>query len=429
MSRRSGIRTELVLAGTSHRRAGVELRERLSLASAGRAKLARNLSEGGEAVVLATCNRTEVYLAHREPRAAADRARRELARHAAVRESALAPKLYTLEGEDAARHLFRVAAGLDSLVRGETQILGQVREAYKAAQAAGETGAVLDSLFRRALRAGRRVRAETGIAELAPSIPLAAAELARRVLGELEGRRVLVIGAGKMGGLAAENLVGRGVENVFVANHNRERAEKLARRFGGKAVGFDAIREELEHVDLVVSSTRCPQTILSADDVAPALARRKRRPLVLIDIAVPRDLDAAIGALDGALLYDIDDLGDDAGDALGEGSEDLLAAEAIVAEEAGRFRAWQLSLDVRAEITALRERAEEIRARELTRAESRLRTLSPREHDAVEAVTAQIVNKLLHAPTVRIKQAATEGDAEQYADALRYLFALGDRER
>jgi glutamyl-tRNA reductase len=428
MSRPAVPSKELVVVGTSHRRARVELRERLSLTPRGAAELARTVAADGEAAVLSTCNRTEVYLAHPHPGAAAARAHRELARLTGASEAELAPNLYTLQGEDAARHLCRVAAGLDSLVRGETQILGQVRAAYKDAQAAGETGVVLNCLFRRALRAGRRVRAETRIQELAPSVPRAAAELARRVVGELEGRRILLIGAGKMSQLAAASLVSRGADNVFVANHTPERAEKLAERFGGEAVGFDRIPVELERADLVVSSTRCPQAVLSAEQVAPALQRREGGPLVFIDIAVPRDLDPEIGGLDGARLYDIDDLGDPDGEEAVEGREDVLAAEAIAAEEAARFRDWQLSLDVRAEIAALRDRAEEIRIHEVTRAESRLRELSPRESEAVDAVTAQIVNKLLHAPTVRIKQAATQGEAQQYADALRYLFALGDRE-
>jgi glutamyl-tRNA reductase len=428
MSRPEVSRKELVAVGTSHRRAGIELRERLCLTAPRAAQLARTLAEDGEAAVLSTCNRTEVYLAHPDAGSVSARAHRELAKLTGVAEAELAPTLYTLQGEDAARHLCRVAAGLDSLVRGETQILGQVRAAYKDAQAAGGTGVILNCLFRRALRAGRRVRAETRIQELAPSVPRAAAELARRVVGELEGRRILLIGAGKMSQLAAASLVGQGADNVFVANHTLERAEQLAARFGGEAVGFDGIPGELERADLVVSSTRCPQAILSAEQVAPALRRREGRPLVFIDIAVPRDLDPGIGGLEGARLYDIDDLGDDDGEGLVEGREEVLAAEAIAADEAARFREWQLALDVRAEIAALRDRAEEIRVGEVTRAESRLRALSPREREAVDAVTAQIVNKLLHAPTVRMKQAATEGEAQQYADALRYLFALGDRE-
>jgi glutamyl-tRNA reductase len=419
MSRPAVSPKELVAVGTSHRRAGVELRERLSLTAPRAAGLARVLAQDGEAVVLSTCNRTEVYLAHPAPDAVAARAHLELARLTGVSQAELAPKLYTLQGEDAARHLFRVAAGLDSLVRGETQILGQVRAAFRDAQAAGQTGVILNSLFRRALRAGRRVRAETRIQELAPSVPGAAAELARRVVGELEGRRILLIGAGKMSQLAAASLVGHGADNVFV--------EKLAARFGGEAVGFDRIPEELERADLVVSSTRCPQAILFAEQVAPALERRKGRPLVFIDIAVPRDLDPGIGGLEGARLYDIDDLGDEEGVRAVE-REEVVAAEAIAAEEAARFREWHLSLGVRTEIAALRDRAEEIRVHEVTRAASRLRALSPREREAVDAVTAQIVNKLLHAPTVRMKQAATQGEAQQYADALRYLFALGERE-
>jgi glutamyl-tRNA reductase len=251
----------------------------------------------------------------------------------------------------------------------------------------------------------------------------AAAQLAREVFGELAGRHILIIGAGKMGELAAGSLVSGGVENVFIANRTLERAAALAARFGGRAVAFERLGAELERADVVVASTSCPRLIVSADQVASALVRRRGRPLLLIDIAVPRDLDPAIGELAGCSLYNVDDLG-----AVGESRADTRAefsrAEAIAAEEAGRFLAWRRSLEVVPAITSLRRRAEEIRADELERANAKLGALSTAERRAVEAVTAQIVNKLLHAPTVRVKEAAERPDGALYAAALRHLFAL-----
>ncbi len=416
----------VVVVGTSHRRADVALRERLHVAPETAGAVARELADAGcEAVVLSTCNRTEIYLSAAGDEHAVSRARAALAERAGVADGEL--PLFEYDDDAAALHLFRVAAGLDSVVLGETQILGQIRDAYAAARAAGSTGPALNRLFAQALHTGRKVRSQTALSELASSVPAAAAELAARVLGDLRGRRILVIGAGKMGELTAKHFAGRGVALVSVANHTIGRAEELARRVGGEAGGFERIGAELERADVVVSSTRCPRYVLTADDVAPALRRRGGRPLLLIDIAVPRDLDPAIGRLEGASLYDIDHLGAALGEELAPRRDEILEADALIGQEVDSFRAWRLSLDVVPAIAALRRRAEEIRADELARSEARLRTLSPREREVVDVVTAQIVNKLLHSPTVRIKEAAADADGAAYAVALRHLFALDEQ--
>jgi glutamyl-tRNA reductase len=414
----------LVMLGTSHRRAGLDVRERFHLVPAAAAALAARLTgAGAEAVVLSTCNRTEIYLAGNP--AGLETARAALVERSGLSRAELDAVLDERRDAEAALHLFRVAAGLDSLLPGEAQILGQVREAYELAHRSGATGRVLNRLCEHALHAGKRVRAETGVGTTSAAVPAAAARLAREVVGDLEGTRVLVIGAGKMGSLAAESFLALGADRVFVANHRIERAEELARRFSGEAVAFEQIQDELARADVVLSSTRCPQVILHAADVERALARRDGRPLLLVDIAVPRDLDPAIADLDGCLLFDLDALGTVALDAAARRDEDMRAAESIVVDESAAFAEWLRALDVVPIVAALRRRGEEIRARELERLEPRLRELSPRERASVEMLTAQIVNKLLHEPTVRVK----EGTAPVYAEALEHLFALDPDER
>jgi glutamyl-tRNA reductase len=392
----------LLAVGVSHHHAPLEVRERLYLGEGREAELAAQLAgDGVEAVVLSTCNRTEVYLA----RGDADRAREELERRSGLE---LGGVLGRWADGEAVSHLFRVAGGLDSLVPGESQILGQVRLAYKSARNAGATGALLNRLFEDALHAGKRVRTEARLHELPESVAASAVELAERELGGVEGRRALLFGAGKMSELAAQDLRRRGAE-VVVSSRTLESAQDLAKRVGGSAAAFDAVAVELPEADLVISATRCPYPILHAEAVRP-----REKPLVLVDVAVPRDLDPAIGRLDGCMLFDID--------ALGEGlvgrEEDVRQAEAIVAEEAARFAEWRRSRDAAGAIRDLRRRAEEIRAEELARAGSRLAELSPRERETVETLTSQIVNKLLHAPTVRAREAGSE--------PLRDLFALRD---
>ena len=363
----------LVLVGTSYHRAPVELQELLAYDARLRREALERLSvEGSEAVVLSTCNRTEVYAVDDQPGQAEERIYGELAGLSGLSQSELAPALYSVTDEAAAVHLFRVAAGLDSMVPGEAQILGQVREAYDAAREAGTAGSTLHRLFRQALRVGKRVRTETAIGENPASVSSAAAELAERVFEGLEGRKILLIGAGKTADLTAANLISRGVGEIVVANRSADRAEALARRFGGRAVRLDALEAELVRADVVVASTGSQGLVLSGEQVARAMKERRGRPVFFIDIAVPRDLDPAINGLEGCYLYDIDDLERVVAESVAGRREEAVRAEAIVSEEADSFRAWQLSLDVVPAIASLRARAESIRREELHRVEGRL---------------------------------------------------------
>ena len=399
---------ELSLVGISHHGASLEVRERVALDPDEAAELARELAgDEGEAVCLSTCNRTELYVAGP---GAEERAAGAL--------DDVGGALYRRADDEAARHLFRVAAGLDSRVRGETEILGQVRAAY----ALGTPGPLLDRLFREALRVGRKVRAQAPVGDPAASAASAAAVLAERVLGDLTDRQVLLIGAGEIGEATAGRLVARGAEVAFVANRGEERRGRVARRLEAEPLSLEEIPRALAEADVVVASTNSRSYLVSRDEVERALATRERRPLLLIDLAVPRDLDPEIGTLPYAFLYDVDDLDEAVGTGTVEGA--AARAEAIVAEEAERFRAWQASRGVVPAIASLRARAEEIRLGELERAGRRLADLSPEERRVVEAVTVQIVNKLLHDPTVRLKEAAAGADGAAYADAVRHLFGL-----
>jgi glutamyl-tRNA reductase len=404
----------VVLVGISHHRAPIELRERAALDSKRAAELAGRLAgEHGEAVCLSTCNRTELYLADES----AEEAERKAEAALLALESELGPALYRLRDEAAALHLFRVAAGLDSMVPGEGEILGQVRGAHEA----GAAGPILDRLFRQAVHAGKKARSETAIGESPASVSSAAAALAEQVFGDLRGRSILVVGAGKVGELAVRNLVTRGATIAFVANRTVDRAVELAHRFGGEPIPLDRVDRELERADVVLSSTSAAGWILTQEQVARALPARKGRPLFLIDLAVPRDLDPAIHQLEGCYLYNIDDLEAVVAETLAGRRKEAERAETIVADEADRFREWQASLDVVPAITSLRARAEQIRATELNRA-----NLNDSERRAAESVTAAVLNKLLHLPTIRMKEAAAAADGVIYADAVRHLFGLED---
>jgi glutamyl-tRNA reductase len=406
--------SHVILIGVSHHRTPVELRERAALDHGQAQELGGVLAgEHGEAVCLSTCNRTELYLAGTDAEDAEARAEAALL----ALEEELRPALYRLRDEAAALHLFRVAAGLDSMVPGEGEILGQVRVAYEL----GTTGTILDRLFRQALHAGRRARVETAIGESPASVSSAAAALAEQVFGELAGRKILVIGAGKVGDLAARNLLSRGAEIAWIANRSADRATGLAQRIGGEPLPLDDLDRQLVDADVVVSSTSASDWILERAQVERAMRRRRGRPLFFIDLAVPRDLDPSIHELDGCYLYDIDDLEAVVAETLAGRRREAERAETIVATEAERFREWQASLDVLPAITSLRARAEEIRAAELERAK-----LTGAERRAAESVTAAVLNKLLHLPTIRMKQAAAAADGVIYADAVRHLFGLED---
>jgi glutamyl-tRNA reductase len=415
----------LVLVGTSHHAAPIALRERIALDPEGAAALARQLAGDGEAVCLSTCNRTELYVAAADGDAAQARASEALVELAGLPASQLVPVLYRLRDEAAALHLFRVAAGLDSLVPGEGEILGQVRAAFEA----GAPGPLLDHVFRQALYAGKKVRTQTAIGESPASVPSAAAALAQHVFGDLAGRRVLVVGAGEIGESAARNLSGRGATIAFVANRTLERAQALADRFGAAAGTLDELEQRLAAADIVVSSTSAPGTILERAQVERVQRGRRGAPLFLVDLAVPRDLDPAINELEGCYLYNVDDLQAVVAETLAGRRNEASRAEGMVTAEADAFREWQAALDVVPAIASLRARAEEIRRSELARVEGRLGRLSEEQRSVVESLTSQIVNKLLHLPTVRMKQAAAAADGVVYAEAVRHLFGLGEEEQ
>ncbi len=414
----------LALAGVSHHSAPLELRERVAVDLGAASALARELSsrEALETVILSTCNRTELYVAADEDAGLADRADRALLSLAGPASASLSPVAYRLADESAALHLFRVAAGLDSMVPGEGEILGQVRDAFEA----GAPGPLLDRVFRMALHAGRRARVETSIGESPASIPAAAAALAQQVFERLDDRRVVLVGAGRMSELTARNLRTRGAVVAHVANRTLEHAQRLADELGARAGTLDTLAPAIADADIVVSSTSAPGFVLSTDDLLATLRARRGRPLLLVDLAVPRDVDPALAAIDGCFVYDIDNLETIVASSLAGRRAGAVEAERIVADEAERFRAWQASLAVVPAIASLRARAEEIRTSELARVEARLGRLPQGDRDVVETVTAQIVAKLLHQPTVRMKEAAVTPDGLLYADVVRHLFGLGE---
>jgi glutamyl-tRNA reductase len=394
----------LSLVGISHHVAPVELRERVSLSLERAASLAHAL---GDAVCLSTCNRTEVYLA-------GDDGSRALASLEELAGKPLRSVAYRMHDDAAALHLFRVSAGLDSLIPGESEILGQVRAAFDAAS----PGPLLDRVFRQALQLGKRVRTETAIGESPASVPAAAAALAAQVFGDLTGRNVLLVGAGRIGELAAGNLSARGASIAYVANRSAEGAAELAARFGGQPLALDEVAARLGEVDVVLTSTSAPGVLIDAGQVPS----KRRRPLFFIDIAVPRDVDPAVHQLDGCYLYDIDDLEAVVTETLNGRRAEAEVAERLVVEEAERFREWRATLDVVPAIAALRARAEEIRLAEL----AKLGPLREEERERLDVVTTQLLNKLLHEPTVRMKQAAANGGGDTDAAAVRRLFGLDE---
>ena len=417
----------LVCVGLSHRTAQVEQREKASLSEHGtRALLRALLAERRvtEAVALSTCNRTEVYAVGHDLTATEDALVQAIVRQTTISISELDCARYLHLEERAAGHLFRVAASLDSMVLGESEIQGQVRSAWETAQEEETSGVVLNHVFRQAVEAGKRVRHETRISAGPTSVAAVAVRLAREAFGELPRRKALLIGAGQAGETTAQSLIDSGLSELVVANRTVSTSRAVAEKVGGRGVGFDQIAVELQAADIVISSTDAPHHVLARDDIERVMAGRPTRPLVLIDIAVPRDLDPRIGEVKGAVLYDIDDLDRVVEESVSERVREAERAEAIVAAEARRFAEWRHGLTVAPTISSLRERAEQIRQRELQRADGRWDSLSHADRDRIDALTRAIVNKLLHEPTVRARAAALEGDGLVQLEVLRHLFDL-----
>lgn len=420
----------LVVLGLSHRTAPVEQREKAVLTEAAARSLMADLRKGGlsEAVAISTCNRTEVYAVGRVASDAEAAIREGLVAHTLIEGGELDCATYAFREERAATHLFRVTSSLDSMVVGESEIQGQVKAAWELAVAEGACGPVLGQLFRQALEVGKRVRTETDISKGLISVSSVAVDVARRALAHVPNGRVLLIGAGQMAETTARALRGHGVERVTVVNRTVSTARELADRIGGRGVGFDHLPDELANADVVISSTDAPHQILHPGDIEAALASRADRPMVLVDIAVPRDLDPDIGALPGALLHDIDDLEQVVEANLNGRAAEAVRAELIVIDEADRYTGWRRGLAVVPTISTLREHAEHIRSREVERVAGQWESLGQADRDRVERLTQSIVNTLLHDPIVRARAAAENGEGLRHVESLRHLFGLASVE-
>lgn len=420
--------SELLILGISHKTAPVEVRELLALPDARAEEFARKLvgeAEISECVTISTCNRTEVYLVSTDPVAAEAAALAKLAKQAEIRPTELIDAIYSLRNCDAARHLFSVSAGLDSMIIGEAEVQGQVRRAYETMLAAGLTGPLTNRLFRAAIETGKRVRSETKIGERKLSVSSVAVELAHSTIGELKSRRVVILGAGEMAELTAKALADEGVGTIFVANRRRERALALADRFSGHAVSFDDLPRELEAADIVLASTSSPHPIVGPEELELVMRARDDRPLLFIDIAVPRDIDSACAQLDGVTLYDIDDLQAVVERNRSVRKAEARGAEAIIDEEIQRFARWLGSLEVLPTISDLREHGEHVVATVLAENSGRWESASQQDLERTEQIALTVMKRLLHEPTVRLKK--TGGDRRHSAlQVLRELFGLGE---
>lgn len=420
---------ELLALGASHKTAPLPLREKLALPDARASRVLAELVDHHavhEAVAIFTCNRTELYLVTADSVEAENAALGVLSRQAGLRPTELLGAIYSLRERDAVEHLFAVTGGLESMIVGEAEVQGQVKRSYELALVEGVTGPVSNRLFRDALAAGKRVRTETQVSRSNVSVSSVAVKLAADFLGDLAAKRVLVIGAGENAELTARALSERGVEAIFVANRRYDRALGLAQRFGGRAVSFDDMPRELERADIVVSSTGAPHQIVGRDELEHVAASRMSRPLVLLDLAVPRDIDPNVRDCPGIALYDMDDLQQAVARNMSGRAAEAEDALAIVREEVERFEGWLSSLDVVPTISALRKRGDEIVAQVLLENDSAWEALSEADRERLGVMARAIVNRLLHEPTLKLKGSAGESSSYRYVNALQELFGLGD---
>jgi glutamyl-tRNA reductase len=421
---------ELLALGISHKTAPVALRERLAFTEPEAIEFERQATatpEVREAVVISTCNRTEVYLVVGDPVRAESDVLGLLAGRASIRPTELSDAIYSPRNCDAARQLYRVTAGLESMIVGEAEIQGQVKRAYETAMRAGCTGPLSNRLFAAALTAGKRVRTETEIGAARVSIPSVAVDLALSVLGGLEHRHVVVLGAGETSELTARALNEQGAGTIFVANRHADRALSLAQRFGGSVVGLDDLPEQLLAADIALCSTSSPHPIVGRDELEIVMREREGRPLLLIDIAVPRDVEAACAELAGVSLYDIDDLQAVVARNISTREGELPRAEEIVEEEIHRFARWLGQLDTLPTVSALREHGSEIVEQVLAENSGRWESASPRDLARIEAVARAVMSRLLHEPTIRLRS-LSEQRGHASLELVRELFGLREDE-
>jgi glutamyl-tRNA reductase len=418
----------LFVAGFNHKTASVDVRESLAVEEGKLRDVLRDVQVLGvatELVILSTCNRVEVYGVAKAPGLARAAAFRELARFRGVDAAAVEPVLYTHVDGDAVRHAFRVAASLDSMILGEPQIFGQVKDAFAMAQTAQTAGPTLHALFSQAFAVAKKVRTETEIGRHAVSVSYAAVELAKKIFTALAGRAVLLVGAGKMSELAARHLVEQGALPIYVTNRTWTRAQELARALSGTAVPFDDMLGVVGDVDIVITSTAAPQPFLTRTGVAGLMARRRGRPLFFIDIAEPRNVESAVNTLDDVYCYDIDDLKSVVDTNLRERLREAQRAESIVEREVAKFLTRLSDLEVVPTIVSLRERAEAIRVAELRRALARLPAASEETRQAMESLSTAIVNKFLHTPITKLRESRRAGTSRSSMNLVQELFGLG----
>jgi glutamyl-tRNA reductase len=418
--------SELLALGVSHKTAPVALRERLAFSEEQAGEFARQATatpEVREAVVISTCNRTEVYLVVGDPVRAEAEVLGLLAQRAGIRPTELAEVIYSPRNCDAARQLYRVTAGLDAMIVGEAEIQGQVRRAHEAAAREGATGAFSNRLFAAALTTGKRVRSETEIGSSRVSLPSAAVDLALSVLGGLAERHVVILGAGEMSELTASALADQGAGTVFVANRHADRALSLAQRFGGSVVGLEGLPEQLVRADIVLCSTSSPHPIVGREELEVVMRERAGRSLLLIDIAVPRDIDPACGELEDVSLYDIDDLQAVVARNLSTREEEIPRAQEIVEQEIRRFARWLGQLEALPTVSALREHGNALVDQVLAENAGRWESASPRDVARVEAIARAVMSRLLHEPTIRLRS-LSEARGHASLELVRELFGL-----
>ncbi len=415
---------DFIVVGLSHRTAPVEVREKLAVGPDELRAVLENVAKDpnfDEAVLISTCNRVELYTTSAQPANAVRRATETLADR--LPKGSSVDVLYQRRGVEVVRHAFRVASSLDSLVVGEPQILGQVKDAFAAAQEAGTVGTLLGRCFTQSFRAAKRVRTETGIAEGTVSVSSIACELAQKIFGQLGGRRALLLGAGEMGEAAARSLREMGAQ-LHVVNRSEHRALTLAEQCGGRAVPYEQLAVELAAADVVVASTSSPKFVLTPELMQGVARTRRHRPLFIIDIAVPRDVDPRIANMDNVFVYDVDDLQQVAEENMAVRERETLLAERIIAEEVDSFVAWRRSLDLAPTIVALREKFNRLAQTELQRALPRFSNLSPEDQAVLEGMSRALIAKLLHPPMAQLKAGAVEADGALLIDAVRRLFEL-----
>ncbi len=412
------------LIGVNHKSAPVEVRERLAISDSRLPEALKRFTHHpgvDEGLILSTCNRVELLAQTRN--GGAD-LRAFLRDYFQLEDSILDPHLYEYREQDAVRHLFRVASSLDSMVLGEAQILGQVKEAYATARAVGAVQSHLNQLLTRAFAVAKRVRSETEVGSSAVSVASVAVELAKKIFGSLSGKHVYLVGAGKMSELAARHLLAHGAESIFVSNRTYDRAIRLAHQFNGQAIEFSRLYDTCDRGDIVITSTGSPHAIFRREHGEIFLSRRKNRPMFFIDIAVPRDVDPEMNKLDGIFVYDIDDLQQAVASHVADRQKEAELADNIINAEVKRFHARLQALEVVPTIVSLQDHLETIRQAEIDRVRGRLGPLSPEQELAVDALTRGIVNKIMHTPISTLKTAARESEATTIIEVVRRLFNL-----